>query len=421
MPSKASADTKLTLSSAIKTEVLTLLESTGKALVEIQLLNLCNKNTSLLGTPYCKSDPTSRSGLRRRAVQKYFDYLKNQSAVQYLQILTQFSVAPSKHTKSLVKQESYRQSPDPNSATRPSQPAHHSRRQEASATTEDYNSDNNSNEGEENNSDNSTETNKPPTEVLPSFDRMSICDGPKTPTRSSPFMQMGITSPSPFAASASRGEAMMDGIYNIPPPEEQQDGTLGNPYTIHANLNAMERNSGFELNFVNEVVYNLKKYRVIEIRHPIMLHDAKEWKAVICSERIPELYQNRAIMISGPSVDEFSLDNVKSAAKYHADNPEIVCANSVSARGSHLVAIGKSSDRKRNYYLLLFPEGCILDNSVFCNDTTLIKRFRKDMVKNHPTHQNRTYTGSFAIWRIALRGGMEVAEEEAVESDPAYD
>ena len=57
-----------------------------------------------------------------------------------------------------------------------------------------------------------------------------------------------------------------------------------------------------------------------------MLDDVKSWKAVVCSERIPNEYHNCAIMITGPSLDQFSKDKEKSAAKISGKMPQVnVC------------------------------------------------------------------------------------------------
>eukprot|EP00978_Attheya_sp_CCMP212_P043901 scaffold294594_cov94-Attheya_sp.AAC.1 len=208
--------------------------------------------------------------------------------------------------------------------------------------------------------------------------------------------------------------------YNIPRLEDQPDGTKGNPYIIHANLKCMERNGGFEVVGMHDVEHNFKKYDVVEFRVHSTLNDGNKWSAEIWSSGIPHeyQYQNRAIMIIGPSVDEFSKDKDKSASKFVEDE---VCPNSLSARNTQLLAIGKDADHKSNYYLLLFPQDFDLDNSVFCHDTTTIKKFKKDMSKPHPSRHREIHTGSFVIWRVALRGGMEVGEEEEDKQLPAYD
>jgi hypothetical protein len=188
------------------------------------------------------------------------------------------------------------------------------------------------------------------------------------------------------------------------------DCLTGPTYIIHADLVNMGRNSeGFQVVYVSGVVHNMKEYNVIVIRHQAMLNDVKLWEAQVWTENIPVEYHKRAIMITGPSLNEFSLDKDKSAAKF----PDVACSRSIAARGTQIVAVNTKQNKycKMNHYLILFEPGTILDNSVFCNGTLIIKKYRKDMAKDHPSNMRTKHTGSFVIWRIALREGTEVAEE----------
>ena len=94
----------------------------------------------------------------------------------------------------------------------------------------------------------------------------------------------------------------------------------------------------------------------------------------------------------------------------------------MSARGDQIFEISKEDYRKMDYYLMLFEPGMVeLDNSVFCNDTDVIKKFRKDMELDHPTQKKDKHTGSFVLWRIALRRGTQVTEDKEEPVIGGYD
>jgi hypothetical protein len=225
----------------------------------------------------------------------------------------------------------------------------------------------------------------------------------------SPYMMTRGAAAIASSSFASDAHEPNDFLFDIPAQGDLPNGLSDRPYIIHANLVNMERNSeGFQVVYVSGVVHNMKEYNVIEIRHQAMLNDVKLLEAQVWTENIPDEYFKRVIMITGPSLDEFSLDKDKSAAKF----PDVACSRSIAARGTQIVAVNTKQNkyRKTNHYLILFEPGTILDNSVFCNDTLIIKKYRKDMAKDHPSNTRTKHTGSFTIWRI------EVAEENQ-ESD----
>jgi hypothetical protein len=421
----------------IKKTLLRILELTERPLKDIILKDLCDRNTELLGVP---------SSLLRRVVQRYFAYLKTLSPVQYLANTAQYNILPSKGTISRAKYESTRQNLVQKSEvtiqTRglAKNCSSHPRSERDTKTMktevdevasnamshlsiggEDYVRGNVA--GTSNHLRNSTyadptSTHIPvgaPSTLLPRYPYMTRgASASGTPDIRSPYMTRGVAA---VASFASDYHTPIENLFSIPARESRPNGTAGNPYIIHADLEHMECNNGFQVVFVPGVEHNNKKYNIIEICHQVMLDDVKSWKAVVCSERIPNEYHNCAIMITGPSLDQFSKDKEKSAAKF----PE-KCLKSMSARGDQIFEISKEDYRKMDYYLMLFePVMVELDNSVFCNDTDVIKKFRKDMELDHPTQEKDKHTGSFVLWRIALRRGTQVAEDKEEPVIGGYD
>jgi hypothetical protein len=400
------------LDPSIKKELLRIIEACGTPLHSIKLLQLCNQNIGILGEPSSKSNSASPFNSRRRAVQKYFAYLKRLTPVQYANQVSLFSEIPSKHTASAAKKEvKTRLFSNTTTSARDSQKS-----TESDSETTSENEDHENSAATPDTPPRLTTKSPIQSELIGALDRMSMSGsnfGDNTPNKR-PVNPRLFGSPG-FSPAAKYPSERKE--YHIPSPEEVPNGTKENPYIIYVNLTHMERNGGFEVLGMSEVKHKHKTYDVLEIRHSHMLNDGVYWKANICVE-VPDEFQGRTIMISGPSVDEFSKDKDKSAAKFVKDE---VCPHSKSARETQLLAIRRNPERQMNYYLMIFPEGCDLDNSVFCDDSLTIKRFKKDMAMKHPVRNKDHHTGSFAIWRIALRGGQEIGEKEEKEVYCAYD
>jgi hypothetical protein len=102
MPKKAdNFDSALT--PALKITLLSLVELANTPLEDINLKDLCERHTPLLGTQFTARNPTCSLGLRRRAVQKYFTYLKTLTPQRYLAILSKFEITPSTGTVQRTK------------------------------------------------------------------------------------------------------------------------------------------------------------------------------------------------------------------------------------------------------------------------------------------------------------------------------
>jgi hypothetical protein len=136
----------------------------------------------------------------------------------------------------------------------------------------------------------------------------------------------------------------------------------------------------------------------------------KKYKAEMTAN-VPAEYKDRALLLSVPSVNVISQNYEMSAVKFDGET----CTASMDIRKKRLRAIFVNSACHRIYYLMLTPEGYLLDNSVFCPGKNVdVKRWTHNV---YPENNNQNFFGKnqkvsahFVSWRIALCGG-EVVEE----------
>jgi hypothetical protein len=77
------------------------------------------------------------------------------------------------------------------------------------------------------------------------------------------------------------------------------------------------------------------------------------------------------------------------------------------------VGIEEDTTRADAFYLLVFPTGVILDNTIFTNDETDVECFDNDM-KTDPdgTPFGTELCGMAVWWRITEAGGRKVEKEK---------
>eukprot|EP00978_Attheya_sp_CCMP212_P032108 scaffold123775_cov67-Attheya_sp.AAC.1 len=81
-------------------------------------------------------------------------------------------------------------------------------------------------------------------------------------------------------------------------------------------LKHMQRNGGFEVTLATEVKHKTKVHPVIDVVFPCMPGDQTRYK-MKTTDKVPEEYLGRALLITGPSVNVISKDHEKSAVKFN--------------------------------------------------------------------------------------------------------
>ena len=115
---------------------------------------------------------------------------------------------------------------------------------------------------------------------------------------------------------------------------------------------------------------------------------------------------SRAIMIRGPSQNHYH----KSAELYHQDNVD--CGNTFNAHQALQTAISKDVSRQYSYWLIVFPENVVLENFVFSDDDTHVKRHENDMLSTYMNDGDEMDIPAISLyWRIAVSGGEQVKHD----------
>ncbi len=185
------------------------------------------------------------------------------------------------------------------------------------------------------------------------------------------------------------------------------DGTEWNPYVVPLNLNKPEANYGFEVVKVEGLEHSNFTRDVYIIRKTTTVGQEVLWDAEIPVHKFPAL-GNRSILLRGPSQDYWHT----SADLYHQD--ERACKKTKLVHTKLETAISKTPDRKYSYWLLVFPEGTILENHVFSGDAVHVRRETNDMnaevtvTDGHGDDAVKFQVELFGVsvyWRIAIAGG----------------
>eukprot|EP00957_Ditylum_brightwellii_P175663 13375269-Ditylum_brightwellii.AAC.1 len=119
-------------------------------------------------------------------------------------------------------------------------------------------------------------------------------------------MKSYLSSPPPSVASEEKE-------FYTPDPRSTPTGTKDDPIIIHVDTEHPERNLDFEILFVPRVTHSRYDFKVFDIRHHIDLEDMEDWKACVAFDNVPRAYHYRVIMVTGPSITEFS----KETEKFH--------------------------------------------------------------------------------------------------------
>ena len=379
-------------------ELLQDIEAENTLLADIKLLDICTRNTKVYGLPYNNKNPDAKAGLIRRAVQKKFDLLKRLSPENYRKLLQTHRIQPSPTSLAWFGDNNS----DNSSVSSVESPSNSSRHSSFSKKSE------------------STKQSFP----CASFAKMSIRGDESPPSyltlsRSSRRSTVMSSPPPIFGSPGSvKKQKQGTGLYRIPPPADQPDGSEENPYIIHINIDYPERNMGFEVLFLSGVMNGADgfEYDIFTFRKTICFNDRVHWEAYVAHDKIPPEFQYRAIMVTGPAVGKFAREVDKVHNSKNKKNPK--CVLSFTARKKTITGVDTEPGRKKVHYLFITPPDFYLDNQIFGNNNTELEPLCIDIAKNHPANDNRIYTGTQIIWRIACRGGRQV---DVHEKAPVYD
>jgi hypothetical protein len=401
------------------------IEALNKPLTSIDFRGLCQDHKAVFGEPYTQGNTTLVSKLRRDC-QQLFGRLKKKTISEYSAFLEEHHVPLSDCTIALMSGDYAKKNAPP------------SFRGEPEVDLSEYDSDDES--GTESDDDSKLEPpplqrNTTPSRHYPTRSSTSGSTDPGdlnfnglavTPRRT-PKKRSSSRSRDPSthnrsnrlsnSRTPSRRNMREDFYWAIPGPEESPNGTAAKPWIIHFDKQHMENHGIFQIVSCDKVTYGEKQYTVTEFRVQIALGDIGSWEATLEDPRIPLQHKGRCVLVTGPSIDEFSKDPERSDSKWidMTTQQSVRCTKSYEERKRQLAAITLELERKTTHYLIVCPEPIMLDNRVFCHNTNKVEKIAKDMILPHPTRTGETHTASWANFRIAHSGGV-VYEQQAVAS-----
>jgi hypothetical protein len=143
-------------------------------------------------------------------------------------------------------------------------------------------------------------------------------------------------------------------------------GTKENPIVIAVNTTSPELNVIFDIERVEQMKKDGWVYNGFHIRALSFEPDVQYYEATMCTKY--DQYEGRAILISAPS-RSFLLSLL---GGYHA---VVGCPSTLTAHNVTKEALSDvGSPRKKQWYLLVFPLGILLNNAVFSNGAELIEK-----------------------------------------------
>jgi hypothetical protein len=183
----------------------------------------------------------------------------------------------------------------------------------------------------------------------------------------------------------------------------RQDGTLEHPFIHVVNQEHPERNRGFDITFVPDIVHRGHTRDMFHVRKTVSVGHVKHWEAFIPSTRCPTL-ASRAVMIRHPSQDFF----VQDTERHHEDNIE--CEPTKKTQSATEQAIKHDPSRQFEHTLLIFQKGVKLENHIYSDDAVYVKFDVNDMVATIDNDgEELEIMGTALFWRIAVAGGAKLA------------
>ena len=159
-----------------------------------------------------------------------------------------------------------------------------------------------------------------------------------------------------------------------------EEGTKTKPYIIQVDIHHPERNREFDILRVGGIIHNGYTRNGFHIRRSIAVPDHELWEATI-PQNLPS-YEKRAVLIKGPSRD-FS---IRDSDRYHR---KMACNATKNAHMATEIKIEDDLGLQSSFWLLLFPEGIILDNAFV--ETGWVKMIEHNSPIGEPLHGMAVY------------------------------
>jgi hypothetical protein len=356
--------------------------------------------------------------LVRRSIQKKFNYIKNRQVPDYIKYLDKFEVAPGEgilRELRELKEET-------------------ARNKETPATTEANLSESSYSSSDEEDITTSTKPTfkpvsaststklktfkpaSPPPTASPAptqqVDEVTVAFGKnkiETPSKMVFPPSITITSPSPHDSASDASVVVTDYVRTL--EGMKPTGTIDFPYIVIVNLLKPEKNWGFEISEIENIVFRDYTRDGFHIRKTTTPLQADDWEATIPRQRYPSL-DSRAVQIRGPSQDfwhqnpELYHEELYTQVEGATNNLPKDCSSTLNAHKKLYAAIQGDPTRKYSYWLLVFPESVVLENHIFSDDSSNVRKHIHPMEAQFMDDDEVTdINGVDVFWRIAVSGG----------------
>jgi hypothetical protein len=419
------------ISETLEKALLTDIEQKGLPFDQISLVQLCDKRQLIYGEP---------STTLRRAIQKHYTKLKNRTPRNYQKLLLKYSIVPGPFTFHRLKEtESPIKSQEPTIDKTNEIIDGDSIGETSNIDEPSIESASESSFIEDSFADIARSFETLSIQASPALQRKSMMTTPnqtpnQTPNRKqAPSIAASFASPNqtpnrkqapPFASGFASPipslllddttrsfvgeEAHEDIAYSILDYKSQL-GTSDKPFIIMANPDLPEQNGPvLEISRLKDVACNHYEHQGYHIRLSVDLPDFDGWEGFIPNpNEYPLLLPlfGRIVMFKAPSRAFW----LRSHERYHEDKRKIDCVSTQKVHEKTDTAIEADLSRQFHHHLVVFAPGTVLDNSIFSNNNTHVKRHQLSMKLDVQDNDfGKLIYGMGLWWRISEAGGTRI-------------
>jgi hypothetical protein len=182
-----------------------------------------------------------------------------------------------------------------------------------------------------------------------------------------------------------------------------QNGTIDNPWVRPVDIRYPERNAEFDIQFVEQMSHGVYERKGFHIRKTVVTFDWDLYEASIPSNYPLEL-SRRLILVKGPSRSFWE----NNSDMYHGTGM-VDCDMTRKAHTATEILLEKNHARQWQYWLLVFPQGTVLDNQIFSEDEDIIPMEGNPVMSDGKTNDfGKDIRGMVVYWCIAVAGGRRV-------------
>lgn len=188
-----------------------------------------------------------------------------------------------------------------------------------------------------------------------------------------------------------------------------QTGSKYRPYVIAVDPTNPEQHGGFfHIIYVPSMKKDGRSNPGYVLRTVVAMNDYANWDMDIPAD-LPEEYKDRAVVVRGVAMNYYLLNN----HRYHQSGTEVTCEDTMYAHNVALLKLQADQHRKFAHWLIIFPVGTIIDNSMSNHPMLLrlISIIRRLNFRPRPTTTTTNGPRNCTVWRSF--GTLDLSEANA--------